>query len=93
MRGNPIPTRQKQTGTAKVLGVISADVMLPASDYNNFAADSAVYLVDVTPAYVDKHLRQHLPALQSDDSLAISSYPVYWYLEDNQLVPDWRSVR
>lgn len=85
---------QKQTGAVKVLGVISADIMLPASNYNDLAADSAVYLVDVTPAYADKHLRQYLPAvLQADDLLAISSYPVYWYLEDNQLVPEWRSVR
>ena len=78
---------QKQTGTAKLLGITSIDIGLPSANYESLSADPSVFLVDLTPAFAEQHLRQQYASLlKSDDAITTSAYPIYWYLESSQLV-------
>lgn len=76
---------QDQTGEARLLGVTTMDVELPSSSYDSLSADLAVFLVDVTPAFAEHHMRhQHASLVEANDSVTAVAYPVYWYLESNR---------
>lgn len=76
---------QEETGEAKFMGVTTIEASLPVSSYDALSADPLVFMVDVTSTFAEQHLRQkQATQLNADDFIIVSTYPIYWYLENNQ---------
>ena len=59
--------------------------ILPSSDYDALSADPAIFIVDVTPGFVEQHIQHKYAAqLEADDLVIVSPYPIYWYLESKR---------
>jgi len=76
---------QEQTGSAKLSGVVSLQVVLQTDSYDLVLRDPSVFMVDVTHEYAEYHFHlQHASLIQANDAISAIGSSGYWYVEDNQ---------